>query len=165
MIKSKDLYMKSIYDLNGKKIGTSKEIFIDFNKGMVLGLEINTLGFKNNYVDINDIIQIDKDILIRKVSEVRGLRFTEIKNMEVKDKCGNSKGVIEDLLIDDDNYNIKGLIVNSGIFDTLIKGKEVILINNSILGEEYILYLGEPNIVFKNIPHELENNENLKKAY
>ena len=30
MFQSKDLYMKNIYDLNGKKVGTSKEILIDF---------------------------------------------------------------------------------------------------------------------------------------
>ena len=165
MFKSKDLYMKNIYDLNGKKVGTSKEILIDFYTGRVLGLEINTFGFKNDYVDIKDIIQIDEEILIKKVSEIKGIRFSDIRDMEVIDRLGNSKGVVEDLLIEEDSYDIKGIILNSGIIDTLLKGKEVILINNSVLGEEYILYLGQPNIVFKNVPHEINRNENVKKAY
>ncbi|WP_294351360.1 PRC-barrel domain-containing protein [uncultured Clostridium sp.] len=165
MFKSKDLYMKNIYDLNGKKVGTSKEILIDFYTGRVLGLEINTFGFKNDYVDIKDIIQIDEEILIKKVSEIKGIRFSDIRDMEVIDRLGNSKGVVEDLLIEEESYDIKGIILNSGIIDTLLKGKEVILINNSVLGEEYILYLGQPNIVFKNIPHEINRNENVKKAY
>lgn len=165
MFKSKDLYMKNIYDLNGKKVGTSKEILIDFYTGRVLGLEINTFGFKNDYVDIKDIIQIDEEILMKKVSEIKGIRFSDIRDMEVIDRLGNSKGVVEDLLIEEESYDIKGIILNSGIIDTLLKGKEVILINNSVLGEEYILYLGQPNIVFKNIPHEINRNENVKKAY
>lgn len=165
MFKSKDLYMKNIYDLNGKKVGTSKEILIDFYTGRVLGLEINTFGFKNDYVDIKDIIQIDEEILIKKVSEIKGIRFSDIRDMEVIDRLGNSKGVVEDLLIEEDSYDIKGIILNSGIIDTLLKGKEVILINNSVLGEEYILYLGQPNIVFKNVPHEINRNENVKNAY
>ena len=165
MFKSKDLYMKNIYDLNGKKVGTSKEILIDFYTGRVLGLEINTFGFKNDYVDIKDIIQIDEEILIKKVSEIKGIRFSDIRDMEVIDRLGNSKGVVEDLLIEEESYDIKGIILNSGIIDTLLKGKEVILINNSVLGEEYILYLGQPNIVFKNVPHEINRNENVKKAY
>lgn len=165
MFKSKDLYMKNIYDLNGKKVGTSKEILIDFYTGRVLGLEINTFGFKNDYVDIKDIIQIDEEILINKVSEIKGIRFSDIRDMEVIDRLGNSKGVVEDLLIEEESYDIKGIILNSGIIDTLLKGKEVILINNSVLGEEYILYLGQPNIVFKNVPHEINRNENVKRAY
>lgn len=165
MFKSKDLYMKNIYDLNGKKVGTSKEILIDFYTGRVLGLEINTFGFKNDYVDIKDIIQIDEEILIKKVSKIKGIRFSDIRDMEVIDRLGNSKGVVEDLLIEEDSYDIKGIILNSGIIDTLLKGKEVILINNSVLGEEYILYLGQPNIVFKNVPHEINRNENVKNAY
>lgn len=165
MFKSKDLYMKNIYDLNGKKVGTSKEILIDFYTGRVLGLEINTFGLKNDYVDIKDIIQIDEEILINKVSEIKGIRFSDIRDMEVIDRLGNSKGVVEDLLIEEESYDIKGIILNSGIIDTLLKGKEVILINNSVLGEEYILYLGQPNIVFKNVPHEINRNENVKRAY
>ena len=128
-------------------------------------MEINTFGFKNDYVDIKDIIQIDEEILMKKVSEIKGIRFSDIRDMEVIDRLGNSKGVVEDLLIEEESYDIKGIILNSGIIDTLLKGKEVILINNSVLGEEYILYLGQPNIVFKNIPHEINRNENVKKAY
>ena len=74
------------------------------------------------------------------------------------------KDVVEDVLIKEDDYSIKGIVVGAGIIDKLIYGREVILINQSVLGEDCILYLGDSNVVVKNIPHEVKNNEYYKKA-
>lgn len=166
MFRSKDLYMKNIYDFNGKKLGVSKNIYIDFYRGEVLGLGFNsyTLKGKRNFIDVKDIILIDDEILVNASTKGEGLKFSDIKDMEVIDRLGNSKGVVEDILINEENYKIKGLIVSPSIVDRMLKGKEVILINNSVLGEDYILYLGEPNVVLKNIPHEISKNEYFKKA-
>ncbi|WP_143314812.1 PRC-barrel domain-containing protein [Clostridium sp. HBUAS56017] len=167
MFRSKDLYMKNIYDSNGKKLGISKSIYIDFYRGQVIGIGFNNYKMKGkrNYVDVNDIILLeDNDILVKSVGKGSGLKFSDIKDLEVIDKLGNSKGIVEDILIEKESYKIKGLIVSPGIIDRILRGKEVILINNSVLGEDYILYLGEPNIVFKNIPHEINKNGYVKKA-
>ena len=84
--------------------------------------------------------------------------------MEVINRYGTIKGVVEDVLIKEDDYSIKGIIVGAGIIDKLIYGREVILINQSILGEDCILYLGDSNVIVKNIPREVNNNEYYKKA-
>jgi uncharacterized protein YrrD len=159
--------MKNIYDFKGKKLGVSKVIFIDFYSGKVVGLGFNgyTIKGKRNYINVEDIILIeDNDILVSCVTKGEGLKFSDIKDMEVIDKLGNSKGIVEDILIDEDSYKIRGLIVSPGIIDRMLRGKEVVLINNSVLGEDYILYLGEPNIIFRNIPHDIGKNEYVKKA-
>lgn len=42
MLKSKDFYMKSVYDVNSKKIGIVEDIFINFYEGKVIGLDISS---------------------------------------------------------------------------------------------------------------------------
>ncbi|MDU7439067.1 MAG: hypothetical protein E7L05_00480 [Clostridium sp.] len=45
-----------------------------------------------------------------------------------------------------------------------LKGKEIILLEQCILGDEYILYNGKDNIMFKSIPHNLESKNESSKA-
>ena len=46
----------------------------------------------------------------------------------------------------------------------MIKGKEIILINKCILGERYILYTGNDDVLFKSMPHNMKNYNAIKKA-
>ena len=166
MYRSKDFYLKNIYKKNGKKIGTVKDIYIDFYRGEVKGLKVNSYSIfdKKNYVKIEDIISLDEDIIVDNAIEGNGLKLSEIKGLDVVDKSGSLRGVVEDILIDENEFKIKGLVISTGIIEKMIKGKEVILINRSVLGDDYILYLGDPNVVMKNIPHEITNYECIKKA-
>ncbi|MGG7176090.1 PRC-barrel domain-containing protein [Clostridium paraputrificum] len=161
MYRSKDFYLKGVYDSRGKKLGIVKDIYIDFYKGEVKGIKVANYALlsKKSYVCIEAIINIDEDIIVESLIEGEGLKLSEVMGLEVIDKLGNTRGVVEDILIDEENYQIKGLIVSSGIIEKMIRGKEVILINRSILGENYILYLGETGIIVKNIPHEMKNHE------
>ena len=166
MYRSRDFYLKGIYNVKGKKLGIIKDLYIDFNSGMVKGFKVNNMSLlsKKSYGDIEDIINIDEDIIIEKLIDKEGLKFSDIKGMDVIDKFGNSRGVVDDILIDEDDFFIKGIIITSGLIDKMIKGKEIVLINRSLLAEDYILYLGEPNIVVKNIPHEMNRYEYCEKA-
>ena len=74
------------------------------------------------------------------------------------------KGVVEDILIEEESFSIKGLIISSGIIDKIISGREVILINDVILGEDNILFIGASGVVLKNIPHHRAKDEYYKKA-
>lgn len=165
MLRSKDLYFKNIYDTKGKKIGLSKEIYLDFYKGKITGVGLNrtSLLSNKNFVDINDIINIDDEIVVQKAKKGNGLKFSEIKDMEVLDQQGNYRGSVDDVLIEEDTYEIKGLVISSGFIDNMIKGREIILMNKSILGEDFIVYLGTSSVVLKNIPHEV-SHEYIKKA-
>lgn len=166
MYRIKDFFYKTVYDIKGKQLGSVRDICIDFYKGKVNGLLIGGEIFKSkkNYIPVDSVINVDDDILVESCIHGEGLNISDILGMEVIDRCGTIKGVVEDILISEDDYYIKGIIISAGIIDKLIYGREVILINKSVLGEDYILYLGDPNLIVKNIPHEMNRNEYYKKA-
>ncbi|NRV36354.1 uncharacterized protein YrrD [Clostridium beijerinckii] len=84
--------------------------------------------------------------------------------MEVIDTLGNVKGVLEDIIIDIQDYSIKAIVISSGLVDKMIKGKQIILLNRCILGEEYILYTGNEGVMFKTLPHNMDRHNAIKKA-
>lgn len=161
MIRSKEFLLKNVYDIRGKKLGVVEDLYIDFFKGIIIGLKISTHAFfsKKNCLFIDDIISIDKEILVKELKEGTGLRLQEVKGMDIIDLNGNLKGVVEDCIIDEVGLTIKGLVVSTGLIERLLKGKEVILINECILGEDYVLYVGNKNVTLKSMPRKEEKNE------
>lgn len=162
MFKSKNILWKKVYDTNGKKIGMVKDIFIDIHKGNIEGIDIsNFYSFrKKNNVSSKNILSIEEAITIKKESmQCSGMRFSKIKDMEVRDLNGGIKGNVEDLLIDEVDFSIKGLIVSPGILEKLIHGKEIILLNKARIKQDYILYTEDSNVVLKNIRHEENKND------
>jgi uncharacterized protein YrrD len=166
MLKTRDFYFKKVYDLKGKKIGIIEDIYMDFYLGKIIGFKVSSsiLFSKNNYVDMEEIIDIGEDIIINSIKKGNGLTFKELKYMEIIDRAGNIKGVLEDIIIDERDYSIKAIVISSGLIDKMIKGKEIILINKCILGEKYILYIGNEGVLFKSMPHNMENYNAVKKA-
>ncbi len=166
MFKTRDFYFKKVYDIKGKKIGIIEDIYIDFYSGKVTGFKISSsiLFSKKNYVDMEEIIDIGEDMIIKSIRKGSGLAFKELKYMEIIDKLSNVKGVLEDIIIDIKDYTIKAIVISSGLIDKMIKGKQIILLNKCILGEKYILYTGNEGILFKSMPHNMEGYNAIKKA-
>lgn len=166
MFKTRDFYFKKVYNLKGKKIGIIEDLYIDFHSGKVLGFKISnsSLFSKNNYVDLQDVIDIGEDMIIDSIRKGSGLAFKEIKYLEVIDTLGNVRGVLEDIIIDIKDYSIKAIVISSGLIDKMIKGKQIILLSKCMLGEKYILYAGNKGVLFKTIPHNMENYNAAKKA-
>lgn len=166
MLRSKDFYLKKVYKTDGKKVGIVEDLCIDFFNAKLVGFKVSTknLFSKKNYVAKEDVISLGENIIIKDVEEKRGLYFEEIKDMEVIDVKGKIRGTVEDLIIDSDNYDIRGIIVSSGLIDKMIRGKQIFLLNDCILGEEYILYRKEENILFKIMPRNMKNCYVEKKA-
>lgn len=160
MFKSKDFYLKTIYNNKGKKIGVIEDICLDFYNGKVTGFKSSASGLlsKNSYIDIEDIIEIGESIIVYKTSNEMGLELKSLKNMNVIDANGFIKGILEDIIIDEYDYTINGIVISSGIIDRLIKGKKILLLSECILGEEYILYTGKNNVSFKTMPHNMEKS-------
>ena len=102
------------------------------------------------------IEEINKEEIISKVKDVREKqgRLVAINGYVDKDKNNIIKGVLEDLVIDKQDLSIKGLVISSGIFDRIIKGKEILLLKECILGEDFILYYGHNKVIFKSIPRK-----------
>lgn len=159
MYRSRDFFMKKIFDLKGDKLGMVKDLFINYNIGKVEGFKISNYSFMNkkNYISVDDIVDINNQIIVKKAKKGDGLSLSDIKNMDVIDTEGNLKGTVEDVLIDIKTYEIKALVVYSGMIDKFIKGKEIILINRTILGEDYILFMENKSISMVNIPN-IKNN-------
>ncbi|AGF55014.1 uncharacterized protein YrrD [Clostridium saccharoperbutylacetonicum] len=166
MFKTRDFFFKKIYNINGKKIGIIEDLFIDFHLGRVLGFKVSNSHFfsKSNYIDIQDVVDIGEDIIIDSIRQGSGLAFKEIKYLEVIDVLGDVKGVLEDMIIDIEDYSIKAIVISSGFIDKMIKGKQIILLNKCILGEKYILYTGNEGVLFKTMPHNMEKCNGVKKA-
>lgn len=156
MLKTKDFYLLKVFDFSGKYLGIIDDIYIDFHKGVIKGFFISNyvLFTKKNFIRIKDIIYIEDVMIIRELSNKEGISFKSIKDIDVKDKNNIIKGVLEDLIIDKKDLSIRGLVISSGIFDRIIKGKEVLLLKECILGEDFVLYYGDENIIFKSIPRK-----------
>ena len=166
MFKTRDFYLMKVFDIKGKYIGLVSDLNIDFYNGKVLGLFISNyrLFSKKNYIAIQDIVAFGDVITANNISENKGLPFRKIKDLDIYDMNNVMKGVLEDILIDPKDFSIKGLVVSSGLFDKMLKGKEILLIQNCILGEKNILYNGNNNIILKTLPHNVGGNEILGKA-
>ena len=166
MLRSRDFYLKNVYNIKGKKLGVIEDIYIDFFKGKVTGFKCSISNFfqKKNYIDIDDVIEFGDDIIIFEEKQGNGLGFKSIKNIEVIDVDNNVRGILEDIIIDDYEYSIKGIVISSGLIDRLIKGKEVLLLDQCILGDEFILYTGKDNIKFKTMPHKMERKNEFSQV-
>ena len=156
MLKTKDFYLLRVYDIRGKYLGVIDDIYIDFNEGIIKGFLLSNylLFSKKNFIKVKDIISIEEVMIIRELNKKEGIAFKSIKDIEVKDKNNIIRGVLEDLIIDKKDLSIKGLIISSGIFDRIIKGKEIFLLKECILGEDFILYFGSNEVKFQSMPRK-----------
>ena len=166
MFKWRDFYLMKVYDSKNKYIGVIEDISIDFSKGSIEGFVISPASIikKHTFVAINAIISIDKVMKIKETSKFKGLKFKKIKFIDILNKNKMLIGVLEDLIIDKESFNIKGLIISSGIFDKMFKGKEIITLKHCILCDDYILYKGSERIKLKTLPHDLGGGKDVRKA-
>ena len=157
MLRKKDFEYMKVLNVEGKKIGTVKDICIDYYNSKIVGFYMSKNGIfnRNCIIKLENIVTLDKELIIKGTSKAPCLLFSEIKDMEVINRNGEIIGVVEDILIDPYNYYIKGMIVSSGIIDKIYKGKNIILLEESILGDESILYLGNENVSLKTLPHNI----------
>ena len=158
MFKWRDFYLMKVYDSKNKYIGVIEDISIDFNKGIIEGFTISPASIirKHTFVSSESITSIDK--------VMKGLKFKEIKFLDIINEKKVLIGVLEDLIIDKEKFSIKGLIISSGIFDKMFKGKEIITLKHCVLCDDYILYKGSERIKLKTLPHDLGGGKDVRKA-
>lgn len=157
MFKTRDFYLMKVYDTNGKYLGAISDIAIDFYEGIIKGFIISSLSIfnKKNFVKKENIISLEDVLIVSSIENYKGLTFNNIKFMDVVDNKNIMKGVLEDLIIDKGTFTIKGIIMSSGVIDTMFKGKEIILLSGCVLGDNFILYKGKEYIKLKTLPHNL----------
>lgn len=160
MIKSKDFYLLKVYDTKGKYLGTVEDVYIDFYNEKVKGFSIsNFFKFsKKNFVKKEDVISMEEVIIAKNLTYKVGIPFKSIKDMDIKDNKNVMKGVLEELIIEKEDFSIKGLIMSSGIFDKMFKGKEILLLKNCVLGEDFILHQGREEVSLKSLPRSKKDD-------
>ena len=156
MYNSKDFKFMDVINVKGKKIGFITDLLIDFNNGRVIGFEVSPTKLFHKSVNVlkEDIIYFNSHMVIKKVEKSKKLCLRSFINMDVIDKARNIFGVVEDITFTGNTFEIKGVIVSSGFFTNLIRGKRIMLISELILGEENILYLSNNHqYCFNSMPH------------
>lgn len=166
MFKWRDFYLMKVYNSKNKYIGVIEDVSIDFNRGIIEGFTISPASIikKHTFVSSDAIVSIDKVMRIKETSKFKGLKFKEIKFIDILNANNKLIGVLEDLIIDKESFSIKGLIISSGIFDKMFKGKEIIILKHCILSDDYILYNGNERIKLKTLPHNLGGSKDVSKA-
>ncbi len=145
-----DLQNLRVYNLKGKYIGSVWDLALSFKENKVIGLYIKSNGMKNKKVMacIEDILAIGDSIIVNKVVDVEGVLFREIKFKEVVDDRNFILGIIEDIYIDEIEFNILGVVISTGIIRNFIEGKRIVLPYEIIIGEEQCVYRPKVDMVF-----------------
>ncbi|MCD2346079.1 PRC-barrel domain-containing protein [Clostridium guangxiense] len=167
MMRSRDFMFANAYSVDGKRIGRIEDLLLNFNDGTIEGFRINKGSIFNKSICISkdNVICISSKLIVRE-EEFRGefVEFKNIKGMETINVDGLILGVVEEIIFDEMNLKIKGLIISKGIFDNIISGKKIILQGNYIIGKNNLLCLAKQEKfnfvrIFHNIAMEVDKNE------
>lgn len=155
MYKVRDFKYLNVYNEKGKKLGIVKDVAIDYNKKVIDGFIISTKIFsKKNYVKKEDIVAMGESIISKKISTYNGIKFGDIKGIEIINKNGILLGTLDEFLINERDFSIKCLIASTGSFCKFITGKKLFLLENTILGDKNILCYEREDINFKLMPYK-----------
>lgn len=155
MYRIKNLSYKEIYNDKGKKFGEVKDVGIDYYERKIKGFFIPKNIFnKKNFVNIEDILSFGDRIIAKRKKCEKVVAFEEIRGLDIIDLNNNMIGVVEDIIIDY-NFNIIAIITSEGLLNKFKIGKKLILMKETILGDENILYLGNSSIKVYSSPHKI----------
>ena len=167
MMRSRDFMFANAYSVDGKKIGRIEDILLNFSSGTIEGFKINKGSVFNKSICISkdNIICISSKLIVREEDyKEEFIEFKKIKGMEAININGLILGDIEEIIFDEMNLNIKGLIISKGILDNIMSGKKVVLQGDYIIGKRNLLCLAKQekfNFVrtFHDITMEADKNE------
>ncbi|MGL4761501.1 MAG: PRC-barrel domain-containing protein [Sarcina sp.] len=155
MYRVKDLKFLEVFSSDGKKLGEVEDIGIDYFEGRVKGFFIQKGIFKKeNFIDIDDVLTFGEKIVAKDIKKHQGLAFSDIKGLDIIDKKNRMIGILEEIIIDS-NFFIRAIITSKGFFNKFKNGKNLILLKETILGDDNILYFSEDKIKFMSIPHNM----------
>lgn len=144
-----------VFNTDGKKIGEVEDVGVDYFKGRITGFFIAKSIFKKeNFIKLEDVITIGESIIVRKAQVYKGLRFNDIKGLDIIDDYNKMIGIVEEFLIDD-TFSIRAIITSKGFFEKFKHGKHLILLRETILGEHNVLCFSDNKISFMSIPHNI----------
>lgn len=156
MLDSKKFLYMTVLNEKGKKIGYIKDLILNVSLKKVSGFETSTIKIFKKFQTISyrNIISYDNIMIISENSSIDGIRFSKLKSIDVMDTCGNIIGMVFDVIFDD-NFNLKGIIVTEGFLNDCKYGKKILLLDEIIIGDEYILYTRKNRFVMRSMIHSV----------
>lgn len=155
MYRIKDLKYLEVFNTEGKKLGEVEDVGIDYYKARVTGFFIpRSILRKDNFIKIEDVITIGDSIIANKTCLYKGIKFDEVKGLDIIDRYNKMIGVVEEMLIDE-SFFIRALITSRGFFKKFKDGKNLILLKETMLGEHSVLYFSENKIDFVSLAHSI----------
>lgn len=154
-----------VVNVLGRRMGFIKDVLIDFNSEEIKGFVMSSYKIynKNQYILNENVISFNSVMIVSKTSENIFLQFEKIKNMDIFDRKGNIIGITEDIIFNEEDYKINGLIVSTGILRNFMYGKNIFLIRELILGDDNLLYIGnENNCNFFSTVHKIATKVEIK---
>ncbi len=164
--RTKDFSLMDVVNVNGKKLGFINDLLIDFNCRKLIGFSIASYSFlkKTLNVYIEDVLSFNSVMVVTRTSTGSFLEFKNIKGMDVRDGRGNILGMVEDIIFDEIDFGISGILVSTGFITDFLSGKKVILVKDILVGEESVLYYGKnENFDFCSLPHKLFMEDDLNE--
>lgn len=167
MYRKKDFNYMDVIHISGKKIGFVNDLLIDMNEKKVKGFSVSSYSLfqKSTCIFMEDIISFDTVMIVSRTSKQKYLPFNELKNMDVTDGCGNIIGMVEEIVFEPEHFKIMGMVASTGFINNFIQGKEILLTDNLLIGDNNILYHDKcEKMKLKSIPHilPLEDDEDEK---
>ena len=155
MYRTKDFMLMNVNKAQGEKLGYINDIFLDINESKIIGFQIKSTNlFKRNLsVNTESIISFNDYMIVKDSEDISKMKFSSIKGMDVLDLKKDIIGIVEDLIICQNTFLIKAIIINSGFLADWTGGKKIILIKDLIIGEKNILCSRSSKMNFKSIPH------------
>lgn len=142
MYRSKEFILMNVENSSGKKLGVIKDILLNFKELKLTGFVLSTYSIfsKDEIINTKDIITFNDFMIINRIGNKDGVPLSKIKNLDVIDVCGNTIGVVEDVLFCIETFKIKALVVSTGMIKNLFYGKRIILPSDFIIGNDSVVY-------------------------
>ena len=170
MIKIGDIIgLPLISTSHGEKFGMVQEILLNVSKGVITGFVLDKGGFlrEKKIVDVSQIKSIgDSAITIPadKLKYETGLEtfkdcinYKNLMGKPVYTHSGKSLGIIQDILVNEENGHIVGFEISEGIIHDILEGRGIIPFPKStIYGKDTVVV---PNYVIDFFEKNKENKE------
>ncbi|WP_426349245.1 PRC-barrel domain-containing protein [Alloiococcus sp. CFN-8] len=163
MYRAKDFQYMKVVNVKGKTLGYINDVLIDFHNNLVTGFSVSSLNLfkKSQQVLVENIVTVDKLMIATSFNKEAFIPFREIRDLEVYNSRGILMGVIEDIIIERKTYEIKGILISSGLIHKLIDGKSILIPRKCILGEDYMLFFEtDSKIKLYSMPHKNDGGIN-----
>jgi uncharacterized protein YrrD len=156
LYRSMDFFLMEVRNMQGKKIGIIKDLLINLSKSEVEGFLVTSYRFftKNFAVYSEDVICFKDKMIVKETGKGYSLKLADIKNMEIVDLRGGTVGLLEDIIFEERNFKILGVVASDSFINNITCGKRILTVKELIFGELDIMFSGEGSkIEFSTLPH------------